>query len=117
MNFQDCYKVLIETLIEVPNLDFSTFWDVCTASNDEAVQLYNYNPITSQTDTLWAGSGANGGELCFTLPLSNSRAGKLFMKVFESYMDSLESQGVFDDNAKKSKQANLIGQNKNSSQS
>lgn len=96
MNFQDCYKILIETLLTVPSFDFSPLWDVCTASNDEAVQLYKYNPITSQVDTILAGSGANGGDLCVTLPISHSRAGRFFMKIFESYMDTLESQGAFD---------------------
>lgn len=54
--------------------------DNCVDSNDESVDLYTYNPITAQEDTLWKGSGANGGDLCFATPFGNSLSGQLFIK-------------------------------------
>lgn len=93
MNFQDCYKVLIQTLIETPSFDTKKIFDVCTDSNDESVTLYTFNPITSQKDTRWLGAGANGGSLCNKLPFTHSKLGQLAMKVFEKFMDSMQAQG------------------------
>ena len=64
--------------------------DNCVDSNDESVTLYTYNPITSQTDELWMGSGANGGELCYTLPFANSIQGQLFIKAVEYLADNVQ---------------------------
>ena len=90
MNFQDCYKIIVQTLLETPTFDTSKIFDVCTDSNDESVYLYTYHPITAQKDTLFFGSGADGGSLCHKLPFVSHKAGQIFMKMFEKYMDSLE---------------------------
>lgn len=77
MNFKDCYKILIRTLRfdDFASFDWSKISDVCVDSNDENVSIYKYNPITAKADTLWYGSGANGGSLCTALPLSSKNGG------------------------------------------
>lgn len=84
MNFQDCYKVLIKTLAlsDLKTIDFTKIWDVCVDSNDESVQLYKYNPITVKADTLWFGSGANGGNLCRKLPFTYKNGGQFLVNMF-----------------------------------
>lgn len=64
--FSDCYKVIIETLLDYSNFTNKKILDQCVDSNDEDVTIYEYNPITTQSDSFWLGSGAKGGSTCFS---------------------------------------------------
>lgn len=67
MNFQDCYKVILESLCNFDNFNNKKLLDACVDSNDEQVTFYTYNPITSKTDKIWFGANSNtvGGKLCY----------------------------------------------------
>eukprot|EP00347_Sterkiella_histriomuscorum_P016026 403354776 len=88
MNFQDCYKIIISTLWDLSSFDTTKIMDQCIDSNDESVQLYKYNPITAQTDTLWFGSGANGGNYCRKLPFTYKNGGQFLVNMFQSFLEN-----------------------------
>jgi hypothetical protein len=77
MNFQDCYKIVLNSFIDYDNWQNGKLLDDCVDSNDEQVTLYYYNPITTQSDTYWVGDGQKDGPTCYTLPFGNSLVGTL----------------------------------------
>lgn len=88
MNFQDCYKVLIETLCNFgSSSNTEGFFDQCIDSNDENVELYTYTPIEDQKDHYWAGGGEAGGKGCYSLKLGtlqNQILSRIIMSLAEN---------------------------------
>jgi hypothetical protein len=57
MNFQDCYKILIKTLLQWDNITNLKILDQCVDSNDETVIIYQWIPIAAKADNFFLGTG------------------------------------------------------------
>ena len=80
MNFQDCYKTLIATLLNYENWENSDIIDCCTDSNDENVILYE-ETLFGNTDTFLYGDNdrTSNTESCVTIPYTLE--GRILMNV------------------------------------
>lgn len=79
MNFMDCYKIIIKTLLDFSNWTelfdklsnltalegFEELFDSCSDSNDDTVTFYEYNPYTDDTDKYLLGEFSKDGDTCF----------------------------------------------------
>ncbi|CDW80030.1 UNKNOWN [Stylonychia lemnae] len=90
MNFQDCYKVILESLCNFDNFSNKKILDACVDSNDEQVTFYTYNPITSKTDKIWLGANSNtvGGKLCYQLPFQSTAWGFIFSQAINFLLEN-----------------------------
>lgn len=78
MNFLDCYKVVIKTLLDFSNWTeffdklanlsdlqgLEELFDSCSDSNDDTVTFYEFNPYTADTDKYLLGEFSKDGDTC-----------------------------------------------------
>jgi hypothetical protein len=93
MNFQDCYKVLIETIGDFSNWSNSKIIDDCVDSNDESVTLYTWTPITTDDDHYWVGDGTVTSSMCFDLPMG-SLSGQIASRLVTYFLENATKQTV-----------------------
>ena len=62
MKFQNCYKVLIQSLCDWSNWsNTANLLDECDAS-DEDITLYSWNPVTEDKTKYWYGGATFSGD-------------------------------------------------------
>ena len=66
MKFQDCYKVLIQSLTDWTNWTgkYAQLIDACDDSDDENITLYTWNPVASDKTSYWIGDGTATSGKC-----------------------------------------------------
>ena len=88
MNFQNCYKVLIESLCDWTNWTgkYAKVLDDCNASDDEDVNLWTYSPsaVSSDIERYTWGDGTSSGKLCWKSPLALKLAVPTLIEYFGS---------------------------------
>lgn len=71
MKFNQCYKIIIQSLRDWTNwtkigkdAEYFGILDYCTLSDDEQITLYSWNPIPSDLEEYWLGDGSETGVSC-----------------------------------------------------